>query len=382
MEPAEDARALALVRQHLDAIAAEPRPAGSEAEARARAHCERALGALGFRATPRAFAYSGLPGRWGTPLGGALSGATLALAGHLGYRGGNAAALALLLLSLGLLAGGGTWLGRRGVLDVPALRERGVNVEATRGADWPVVWLVAHLDSKSQPVPMALRVVGILGSALAWIAALTVSALALAGVEASGAWPVVTAVGLAAAIPVALTTVGGESPGALDNASGVATVLTAAALLPADVQVGVLLTSAEELGLAGARAWTRDTASRGLAPGIALNCDGMDDAGSLVVMTTGRHERASSALRRAALGRGVVLGVRRLVPGILVDAVALAEGGWCAATLSRGTTRTLARIHTRGDRRALLDGRGAAEGALVMRDAAAALVTEAAAGGR
>ena len=97
----------------------------------------------------------------------------------------------------------------------------------------------------------------------------------------------------------------------------------------------------------------------------------MDDAGTLVVMTTGRHERASSALRRAALGRGITLATRRLVPGILVDAVAFADAGWPAATLSRGATRTLARIHTRRDRRDLLDGRGAAEGALVMADAAA-----------
>ena len=362
-------RAAALVRQHLDAIALAPRPAGGEAECRARAHCAAVLRELGFAVSERAFEYSGLPGRWGTPIGGVLSGAALAAAGHLGWRGGAGAALGLLLVSLLVIAAGGTWLGRRGVLDVAFLRERSVNLEATRGAEWPAVWLVAHTDSKSQPVPMSLRVAGILGSGVAWLAALATCAITLAGVDASGAWPAVSLAGVAAAIPVALTTVGAESPGALDDASGVATVLAAAALLPREAPVGVLLTSGEELGLAGARVWARESQAAGRRPGVALNCDGMDDAGMLVVMTTGRHERATAALRRAALGRGVAMKVRRLVPGILVDAVALADTGWAAATLSRGTRRTLARIHTPRDRRDLLDGRGAAEGAVVMADA-------------
>src|SRR5438105_3101378 len=36
------------------------------------------------------------------------------------------------------------------------LRKRSVNLEARRGA--PNLWLVAHLDSKSQTVPMLVRV--------------------------------------------------------------------------------------------------------------------------------------------------------------------------------------------------------------------------------
>ena len=32
---------------------------------------------------------------------------------------------------------------------------------ATRGGSAPRVWLVAHLDSKSQPIPSALRVAGV-----------------------------------------------------------------------------------------------------------------------------------------------------------------------------------------------------------------------------
>ena len=64
------------------------------------------------------------------------------------------------------------------------------------------------------------------------------------------------------ALPVMASVVGARSAGALDNASGVATVLRAVELLARDVAVGVVLTSAEELGLAGARAWAREATPR------------------------------------------------------------------------------------------------------------------------
>ena len=44
----------------------------------------------------------------------------------------------------------GTWLAKRGVLTVPVLRERGVNLEATRRGVAPTLWLCAHLDSKDR----------------------------------------------------------------------------------------------------------------------------------------------------------------------------------------------------------------------------------------
>jgi len=65
---------------------------------------------------------------------------------------------------------------------------------------------------------------------------------------------------------------------------------------------------------------------------------------------------------------------RRLVPGILVDAVALADAGWDAATLSRGNLATLALVHTAADARARLTGEGVADGALVLAAAARRLM--------
>jgi len=353
-------------------LALEPRPAGSAAEARARERCAARLRELGFEVSEQPFTYSALPGRWGTPAAGVTAGLVLAGAGVLGASDRAAAALALLAGAGAALALVGGWAARHGVLTLPALRARAVNLVAERGGPpigVPRVWLVAHLDSKSQPVPIGLRAAGIAGTALAFLAAAGVATAQLLGLPAAGWWAPLSGVGVLAAVPVALTTVGARSAGAVDNASGVAAVLDAAARVPAGVALGVLLTSAEELGLAGARAWART-----LPPSIALNCDGVDDDGALVAMYSGREPSAVlRALAAAAAGAAQPLRARRLVPGILTDGVALADAGWAVATLSRGTRATLRRIHTPRDDLTHLAGRGIEPAARVLAAAATAL---------
>jgi hypothetical protein len=216
---------------------------------------------------------------------------------------------------------------------------------------------VAHLDSKSQAVPLLLRAAGIVTLGAAWVAALVMTALAAAGVSVDG-WRLLIGVAAVGAAPVLASIVGPHSAGAVDNAAGVATVLTAAALLPPHVPLGVLLTDAEELGLAGSRAWCRE---RHVKAGIALNCDGVDDVGILTLMwTRPRAPRLERALREAALREGDNLRVIPLIAGVLVDAVALSDCGWEVVTLSRGTISTLRRIHTRRDDRTQLSGSGVA----------------------
>lgn len=308
------------------------------------------------------FEYSQLPGRFGTPAAGVWSAAVLVCAAALG-RGGRAdLALVVTIAGLALLAAAGVWLARTGVLRAPWLRARGTNLVARRPGPAPSVWLVAHVDSKSQPVPMILRAAGITVLALVWLAALALGVAARAGVHAAPLWPIVGAVGVLAALPVAATLVGNRSAGAVDNASGVAVVLAAAARMPNECRVGVVITDAEELGLAGARAWSRYR--RG---GIALNCDGVDDAGTLVAMYTGRRPtRLLEAARRAAAAEGESLRARRLIPGVLVDAVALHDAGFDAITFSRGDAGTLRRIHTAADDLAHLRGDGIDGTARVM----------------
>jgi hypothetical protein len=258
----------------------------------------------------------------------------------------------VLLGGAAIIGAGAAWLMRSGVLRG---RTPGVNLEATRGA--PSIWLVAHLDSKSQPVSILVRAAAIVGSGTIWVA-MAVAAIMQAPISV---WLVLTAAAVICGIPVVLSTVGAESPGALDNATGVATVLLAAERISPALPIGVLLTSAEELGLAGARSWVHDRLRTGADKETVINCDTIDDHGYLTLMHShGRPERLIGAFEQRAVR------ARRVLPGILVDSVAFAEAGWDAVTLSRGTMATLARVHRRTDAPGALTGAGVAEAAAIV----------------
>jgi len=122
----------------------------------------------------------------------------------------------------------------------------------------------------------------------------------------------VIVIAVVGAVPVLGSVIGNRSAGAVDNASGVATVLGAAATLP-DANLGVLITDAEELGLAGARAWCAETTRRRVP---VLNCDGVDDDGVLTLMwTRPRSFRVETVVRESSRDFGGLRGIP-LVPGV------------------------------------------------------------------
>ena len=99
------------------------------------------------------FAYSALPGRWGTPIAGAAAAAVLAGAGALGASGRGAAALGLLAGAGGAMALAGRWMARHGVLRAPLLRRTGVNLVAER----EVVPEMLQQQAAAGPLADALR---------------------------------------------------------------------------------------------------------------------------------------------------------------------------------------------------------------------------------
>lgn len=354
-------------RRHLAALAREPRPAGSDAEERARRHAEHALEASGFALAREPFSYSEFPGRYATPIGGAMGAVTVLAAAWIGLtRHAGYGAFAMLAVGLLVLAAFARSMLGDAVLNLPLMRRTGVNVTATRGGTAPRVWLVAHLDSKSQPVPSLLRVAGVMMLVSALLLAVVAAVLQLASLPHRMVWWLAVLDAIVGAVPVVASVVGAKSPGALDNASGAAAVLSAAELLEARAPVGILLTSAEELGLAGARAW-----ARAHAPGVALNCDGVDDEGELTIMHGPNPPiDVISAMRGAT---GSEMRVRRMPLGLLTDSVALADRDWRAVTLSRGSLSSLRRVHTPDDSLARLRGTGIEEVATVLARAAEAL---------
>jgi hypothetical protein len=286
------------------------------------------------------------------------------------YTNHSGAGLAALALFIGLTVTGGVgaWLTRRGTIAFPWLRSSSSNLIATRGS--PRVWLAAHSDSKSQTIPMLARigaVVVMFGAAALLGVTLLVAWLSGMGnsepVVVSRLVEVIAIVTALAAIPFVFCLTGNRSDGAVDNASGVVSILLAVRDLSEQTDVGVIVTSAEEFGLAGARAHVE---SRG-NPAIVLNCDTIDDVGSFLCMTHGRNRgSAAAAVNKAAARLGLPVSVRGTIPGILADGIAFADAGWDAVTVSRGNLSTLARVHTSGDTRERLDGSGIAQAARLL----------------
>lgn len=342
---------------HLARLGSASRPAGSRAASDARTYCADVLRGLGFSVKEQEFGYSKFAGAFAAPAAG-LCVAAFAVAIFV-MRPLSASALtaigtiaAVLVQLFRLIAG-------RGVLGFPLARARGVNLEAVRGGGEPNVWLVAHIDSKWQPVSMIVRVSGVILSAIGLAGLVATSVSMHAPMNSLATLFVVVAV--LGSIPLLLSIVGSRNHGTLDNASGVAAVL-AAAELSDGISVGILITDAEELALAGARGW-----ARARKPGIALNCDSIDDDGPLVVMhSSPAPGRLATTMAGVAREAGESLRIMRLIPGILTDHVALAAAGWTTLTLSRGTARTLRRIHTSRDTLATMRGAGIEGAARVL----------------
>ncbi len=273
--------------------------------------CRSELERAGFSCKELPVEYSQWPGKWGSPLAATFQAATVIVVVRTFVANGVLAAVLAGAVLLTILFFINADAKRRWIEVLRFQRAHSANLEASRGN--PAVWLIA---------------------------------------------PAVIA-----AIPSMFCFVRNDSAGAVDNASGVVAVLLAARSASAPRDVGVLVTSGEELGLAGARVWARH-AERSIT---VLNCDTIDDAGDWRSMYTGsRPKRIAPAVEGVASRLRVPLAMRRLIPGILADSMAFADRGIEAITLSRGTLSTLARIHTRRDNSNALTGQGAAEASVIL----------------
>ena len=352
------ARAKALI----DLLSATPRFAGSEEETRARSRCRRELEQAGFTCQEIPFHYSQWLARWAVPLVSFVLGLFAFGMAWAELETSSIWPPSLMLWSF-ILAGVTSRQSptRGSVLTFPWSQAIAVNLEARRGN--PAVWLVAHLDSKSQTMPMLLRIAGTISL---YVAAFLV---VLGGLAFHDGWsPAASALivahplALFGAITAGLCFIRNKSPGAVDNASGVAAVLLAAQSPEAPASLGVLITSGEELGLAGAIAWARKAPDQL----TILNCDTVDEAGTYRCMYNVQPARLADAAETAAKRLGIPLKLGRMIPGIMADSMAFNRWRWSAITLSRGTLATLARIHTSGDNSAKLTGEGAATASTLL----------------
>jgi hypothetical protein len=224
---------------------------------------------------------------------------------------------------------------RRPLWGVPSL-VNGINLIAQPSSGRPTVWLMAHYDSKGQPISMAVRlvaafvlVVGVIGMLIGAIPAVAVLLLALL---------------------VALNRVNDNSPGAVDNATALIAVFMTVDQLGPLAAVGVIFPDAEELGLVGARALATDRAAL-FTDAAVINLDGLDDSGRATAFVH-RPGKLSAAVAAAMHARAW-----RWLP-VIVDGIALRRVAGECVTILKGNWRTMLVVHrpTDSTNRVRLDG--------------------------
>lgn len=226
----------------------------------------------------------------------------------------------------------------RALLGVPRTVS-GVNLIARpiRPSAHQPVWLVAHYDSKGQPISMSIRLIG--------FAALLLGLITLFFAKL----PAIVLLAVAVVI-VSQNRVNDNSAGAVDNATALVAVFMALDQLRSAATVGVIFPDAEEFGLVGARALAADRAE--LFDGAAVvNLDGLDDVG-----------RPTAFLHRPGrIGRAVAEALKarrwRWLP-VVVDGIALARVSGECVSIMKGNARTMRIIHRPDDTavRVRLDG--------------------------
>lgn len=277
-----------------------------------------------------------------------------------------AAALVALLVSVnrlsrwaaaGVLApAGGVWprgLGRLG----RRFTTHNLVVHAPSGrAGAPHLILMAHWDSKSQVLPLVVRI-ALIAAAGAFglaFAGLTLLRLAAPGLTAGAA--VCGLAALVAGVPVLLLYLvgaGNASPGAVDNASGLGLLLHLAEhylAAPPALDLTFLVTGAEELGILGAEAYVQAAQARGdwtggVRPHV-LNLDGVGTTGRLAYVAA--EAAPLTALVRAVCAElGLRIGRLPLV-GAMFDHLPFADAGLDALSLVT-VGRAARHAHTRAD---------------------------------
>jgi hypothetical protein len=223
---------------------------------------------------------------------------------------------------------------------------QGINLIAMRSqAEAERTWLVAHYDSKGQPISMAVRLLGFLGLVLGLVGVLLASLPAAALLVIS-------------LVVIFQNRVNDNSPGAVDNATALVAIFMTLDQLSSSSSVGVMFPDGEEFGLVGARALAADRADL-FADASVINLDGIDDIGRPVAYLH-RAGRTSVAVAEALRARQW-----RWLP-VVVDGIALARVARECVTILKGDWRTMWVVHRPADNttRVRLDGAATVAAAL------------------
>lgn len=348
------------IRELLHEIA-RPRLTGTAGAQEVAAIVRNRLTSYGYQIRDFPFTFSTWPGRFGVSvaglvfMAGTLAATTLMNMRHAGV------ALAVLLTVL-LLTGALAALAPLMTQMFPFGRVSAANLFAVKPGSRPRFIVMAHLDSKSQSIPLSFRGPAIIVAIISWSAFVIFAILGVLDPIWIMRW-LTTLIGVLcyiAGVLLVFCFVENRSPGALDNASGLSTLIGVAESDRDHDDVAYLVTDAEELGLVGSRAIAPQ-----LDPVIGvINIDGIDDGGGFYVLERfgipPRHiaPHLAAAILTAAEEMAEPAQRRNVPFGLLLDHIPLARVRLPAITLMRGSMRSLLRVHLPTDSTAALNGAG------------------------
>jgi acetylornithine deacetylase/succinyl-diaminopimelate desuccinylase-like protein len=236
------------------------------------------------------------------------------------------------------------------------------NVHGRRSSEPARVILLAHLDSKSSRDSTFVAVTLILAAGLVTAYLVLRAALAVLGIAdpAPLHWTFPLSLGIAAAMVRALWNPSGNlSPGAMDNASGLAVLLEAARAFPHDSEIScervqILATGSEEIGLAGALRWIQAYERDLDRAAVFVNLDSVGVGRGLLAVDVHGDANAGVAMnhvvRHAARSANVELNMVPGIPGTGVDTMPIAARGFATVTfLGQVLGKPAQRLHTPGD---------------------------------
>ena len=285
------------------------------------------------------------------------------------------------LLSLSIAMFFTQWQKRfEGLYDV-GRRHRSENIIATNGRkpndNTPALLFVAHYDSKSQVLPIAVRAVAY-GIAIVGLIVLTIvmvikvltvvwlpDYITLVWLPDSIVW---SAAGVTTFCLVLLqiNLTQNRSPGGFDNASGVGVMLEVARVVMARGEkkpITFLAAGAEEYGMCGALRYVQKHADEYDPKNTyVINLDGLGVGNSVNVVT--RYGippvRTANVLAELFQASGESLGIQvseRYLPiGVGLDSIPIASHGFETVTLTAGDVgRVALKIHSKQDRCDLLN---------------------------
>ncbi|MBI5715464.1 MAG: M28 family peptidase, partial [Chloroflexi bacterium] len=252
----------------------------------------------------------------------------------------------------------------------------------------PHIYLVAHYDSKSQIMPILVRIslfAFVIGGGLTFSLLSIISSFSFISLNPFiSSFPnlqsLISTLGillLLASLPLILLDVGNKSPGAIDNASGVGTVLHLAECLALRedlrdaIDVTILIPSAEEMGLMGAAAYVQHylASLRDEKELYVLNFDSVGIEGRLCYVDADNKHKPSrllSLVKQTCKETNIPLSHFSLI-GALMDHIPFARAGFEAISFTVSGKASWW-IHTQHDSVKQLHPKGFAEvGSVAMR---------------